>query len=39
MKYLIEILSFLAWPVLIYVSYKLAFWAIKYFDKDFQQTK
>lgn len=33
MKYLSEILWLLSWPVLIYVSYKLSVWAIKYWEK------
>jgi hypothetical protein len=39
MEYLKEILSFIAWPVLIFVSYKIAFWAIKYFEKNYQKTE
>ncbi|MGE0076856.1 MAG: hypothetical protein AB7S48_03255 [Bacteroidales bacterium] len=33
MKYISEILWLLSWPVLIYVSYKLSVWAIKYWEK------
>lgn len=32
MKYLPQILIFLAWPVFIYLSYKLCFWAVKKFE-------
>lgn len=33
MKYINEILWFLSWPLLIYISYKLSLWAIKYWEE------
>jgi hypothetical protein len=33
MKYISEILWFASWPVLIYISYLLSVWAIKYLEK------
>lgn len=33
MKYTNEILWLLSWPVLIYVSYKLSVWTVKYWEK------
>lgn len=33
MKYINEILWLLSWPVLIYVSYKLSVWAVKFWEK------
>ncbi|MDI3527429.1 MAG: hypothetical protein PWR03_1612 [Tenuifilum sp.] len=37
MKYINEILWFLSWPVLIYVSYKITLWAIKFWEKKFPE--
>ena len=33
MKYLPEILMFIAWPMFIYLCYKACSWAIKKYDK------
>ena len=33
-----EILQFLGWPVMIWVSYKLSVWAVKYYEKKYPQT-
>lgn len=33
MKHLCEILMFVAWPIFIYISYKLCFLAIKKYEK------
>mgnify|MGYP006948909957 CR=1 FL=1 len=39
MEYTKEIISLIAWPVLIYISYKLSVIALKFFDKKNQQTE
>lgn len=31
-----EILQFIGWPVMIYISYKLSVWAIKYYEKKYK---
>lgn len=33
MKYLPEIITTIAWPVFIYLSYKLCVWAVKKYEK------
>lgn len=33
MKYINEILWFLGWPVLIYITYRLSVWAVKFWEK------
>lgn len=33
MKYLPEIITFILWPVFIYVSFRLSIWAVKRFEK------
>lgn len=33
MKYLPQILTFLAWPVFIYLSYKICFLAVKKYEE------
>lgn len=30
-----EILQFLGWPVMIWVSYRLSVWAVKYYEKKY----
>lgn len=39
MEYLYEILHLVAWPILIFVSYKLSLLALKVFDKNLEKTK
>jgi hypothetical protein len=34
-----EILQFLGWPVMIWVSYKLAVWALKYYEKKYRYSE
>jgi hypothetical protein len=38
MEYTKEILSFLAWPVLIYVAYRLSLVALNIFRKNVEKT-
>ena len=33
MKYINEILWLASWPVIIYVAYRICFWAIKRYEK------
>ncbi|HPD95005.1 MAG TPA: hypothetical protein PLA24_03840 [Tenuifilaceae bacterium] len=39
MKHLTEILWFISWPILIYLSYKLSIWAIKIWEKKNPEAK
>ncbi len=34
MKYIVEIITLVSWPVLIYVSYRLAVWAVMKFESE-----
>jgi hypothetical protein len=34
MKYIVEIVLLLTWPLLIYVSYRLSLWAVNYFEEN-----
>lgn len=33
MKYLPQIITFMLWPILIYVSYKVSFWAMRKYEE------
>jgi len=37
MKYIVEIITLVSWPVLIYVSYRLAVWAVMKFEASEQE--
>ena len=37
MKYIVEIITLVSWPVLIYVSYRLAVWAVMKFEVSEQE--
>lgn len=39
MEYLSEILHIIAWPVLIFASYKLSLLALKVFDKNIEKSE
>lgn len=34
--YLKEILTYLGWPVMLFVTYKIVVWAIKFYEKKYQ---
>ena len=35
--YLKEIISYLSWPVMIYLTYKITVWAIKIYERKYQE--
>lgn len=39
MKYAYEIISLIAWPIMIYVSYKLSMFMINRFEKNVKPTE
>lgn len=35
---LVEIISFISWPILIYISYRLVLVALRYFHKNLEKS-